>query len=115
MKNNCIINFSNAGHYKDNKWLAMEKKAEECKGKVKKWKSAQGGKFREIKRGFLVEGNDKFVVNDKYGGCDYETIDKKGRKTGCITSTVMFAMRENFGKFKLIKQSSGKSTTKLLR
>jgi hypothetical protein len=108
-----IIDYSKEGlHYKNKKWLAMEEKQKLCKGKTKKWRAATGKDFTEVKKGILVYGGSPVIVNDKYGACDYNTKDGKH----CMTSTFVTGMRDDvFGNFKVIKQSDGKTTNKLLR
>lgn len=110
MKNNCeVIDFSKPKKYKDKDWLAMEEKQKMCKGKIKKWRSAQGGDFVEVKNGALHIGGYPVIKNDKgFWGCDYQTETKSGQTKNCATSSFISDMTEFFGNFDVIKRSNNK-------
>lgn len=61
------IDFAKRMKYKGKEWLAEEKKMDDLKGKIIKWRSAQGGDFDEVRRGRLFRG--EFPVKKvKMGG-----------------------------------------------
>ena len=77
VKNKCdVIDFSKVGKYKGEKWLDLEEKGKECRGRVKKFKAAVGD-FTEVKRKRLFVHNrpvckrgrvHKFEFSDARGG-----------------------------------------------
>lgn len=109
MENKCdVIDFSKPKGYKTKDWLALEDLQKRCKGKIKKWRSAQGGDFTEVKKGVLHQGGSLVIKNDRgIWGCDYQTKDEKH----CMTGTFVDGMRKVFGKIKVIKRSNNKPLT----
>jgi len=110
MKNNCkVIDFSKPKKYKDKDWLDMEEKQKMCKGKIKKWRSAKGGDFVEVRNRALYIGDNPVIKNDRgFWGCDYQTENKSGYRKDCVTSTFISSMVEVFGNFDVIKRSNNK-------
>lgn len=112
MKNECSVIDYSKHHYEDKGWKKLkELQSGECSGKVKKWRCATCKDFTEVKKGILVYAGSPVIINDKFGGCDFNTKDGKH----CMTHTFVDGMREPFGNFKVIKQSDGKTTLNLIR
>jgi hypothetical protein len=73
MKKEIIIDFSLPKDYEGKEWKKMEAKLESNKGNITKFRSATGGEFTHVKKGYLYEGKYPVVKfkNKMYNSTEY--------------------------------------------
>ena len=72
------IDYTKAGHYKSEKWLAMEEKQRINEGKITRWRAATGGCY-EVKRGRLYIDGQPIYKWKGWGLGEGLTYYEKGR------------------------------------
>lgn len=82
------VDFKNAGRYMGREWVKLQEKVGRCKGKVRRFRSATGEGFDEVKRGrlFNSSGEQVFYGYPKDKRAMHDFVTKEGRFAMTLTS-----------------------------